>query len=214
MRKNLIRTTALAATAIAAAFSLTACGSGGSSDDASGSKSSDAKSSSSIKTESGGSDKTSADGIGTKGAKSGGGVEQTCGANDLSWSVSHQDQAGGYYQLKVKALDGRTCWLPAELPYVAFKPKGGSEAPEIVSKPAEQSVGKAIKLSGDKAAYAGANPKSVNQDGGKIAVELRHKVSESDKTPYKSGPIGKVEVLSPEVTNWHEDPQDAVPGIR
>ncbi|MFG3253889.1 DUF4232 domain-containing protein [Streptomyces sp. NPDC048172] len=211
MRKSLIRTTALAATAIAATFSLTACGSGDKSDDASSdTKTTTVSDKKDISTESGGSDKNSADGIGTR---SGGGVEQTCGANDLSWHVSSKTQAGGYYQLEVKASEGTTCWLPAELPWAAFKPSGGSEAPEIVAKPAEQSVGKAIKLSGDKAAYAGVNPKSVNQDGGKIAVELRHKVSESDKTAYRSGPIGKVEVLSPEVTNWHTDPQDAVPGI-
>ncbi|GAA2084924.1 hypothetical protein GCM10009801_46370 [Streptomyces albiaxialis] len=192
MRKSFIRATALAATAFAA-FSLTACGSSGG-DNASGGKEK----------------KINSVNVGAKSA-AGKGVEQTCGANDLSWTVRSKTQAGGYSEVMVKANEGITCWLPAELPSVRYNPSDGSGF--IVARGVEQEGPKAIKLSGDTVAYAGVSPKSTNNNDGKEATEFRIKVSDNDTAYERTIQVGPETVDEPIVTNWHLDPQDAVPGI-
>ncbi|WP_327594164.1 DUF4232 domain-containing protein [Streptomyces chartreusis] len=155
----------------------------------------------------GGSGKGTDDGAGS-GADTGNGgreqVEQSCGANDISWSTRSETQAGGYILVIAKAKPGITCYLPAELPTVAF----GSDGTQ--AGPAEQSVGEQIKLSGSTAAYAGVNPKSTNTDGGKELDSIIVAVGENDPDPV-SLPVGTITVDKPIVTNWHTAPTDAVP---
>ncbi len=131
-------------------------------------------------------------------------VEQTCGANDISWSTKSETQAGGYILIIAKAKSGITCYLPAALPTVAF----GSDGTE--AGPAEQSVGKQIKLSGSTTAYAGVNPKSSNEDGGKELDTIIVAVGDNDPNPV-SLPVDTITVSDPVVTNWHTAPTDAVP---
>lgn len=155
----------------------------------------------------GGSGKGTDDGAGS-GADTGNGgreqVEQSCGANDISWSTRSETQAGGYILVIAKAKPGITCYLPAELPTVAF----GSDGTQV--GPAEQSVGEQIKLSGSTAAYAGVNPKSTNTDGGKELDSIIVAVGDNDPDPV-SLPVGTITVDKPIVTNWHTAPTDAVP---
>lgn len=155
----------------------------------------------------GGSGKGTDDGVGS-GADTGNGgreqVEQSCGANDISWSTRSETQAGGYILVIAKAKPGVTCYLPAELPTVAF----GSDGTQ--AGPAEQSVGEQIKLSGSTAAYAGVNPKSTNTDGGKELDSIIVAVGDNDPDPV-SLPVGTITVDKPIVTNWHTAPTDAVP---
>ncbi|MGW6789517.1 DUF4232 domain-containing protein [Streptomyces chartreusis] len=155
----------------------------------------------------GGSGKGTDDGAGA-GADTGNGgreqVEQSCGANDISWSTRSETQAGGYILVIAKAKPGITCYLPAELPTVAF----GSDGTQ--AGPAEQSVGEQIKLSGSTAAYAGVNPKSTNTDGGKELDSIIVAVGDNDPDPV-SLPVGTITVDKPIVTNWHTAPTDAVP---
>ncbi|MEU6302500.1 DUF4232 domain-containing protein [Streptomyces chartreusis] len=155
----------------------------------------------------GGSGKGSEDGAGS-GADTGNGgreqVEQSCGANDISWSTRSETQAGGYILVIAKAKPGITCYLPAELPTVAF----GSDGTQ--AGPAEQSVGEQIKLSGSTAAYAGVNPKSTNTDGGKELDSIIVAVGDNDPDPV-SLPVGTITVDKPVVTNWHTAPTEAVP---
>ncbi|MFF1319542.1 DUF4232 domain-containing protein [Streptomyces chartreusis] len=155
----------------------------------------------------GGSGKGTDDGAGS-GADTGNGgreqVEQSCGANDISWSTRSETQAGGYILVIAKAKPGITCYLPAELPTVAF----GSDGTQ--AGPAEQSVGEQIKLSGSTAAYAGVNPKSTNTDGGKELDSIIVAVGDNDPNP-ESLPVGTITVDKPIVTNWHTAPTDAVP---
>lgn len=155
----------------------------------------------------GGSGKGTDDGAGS-GADTGNGgreqVEQSCGANDISWSARSETQAGGYILVIAKAKPGITCYLPAELPTVAF----GSDGTQ--AGPAEQSVGEQIKLSGSTAAYAGVNPKSTNTDGGKELDSIIVAVGDNDPDPV-SLPVGTITVDKPIVTNWHTAPTDAVP---
>ncbi|CAM5547443.1 DUF4232 domain-containing protein [Streptomyces chartreusis] len=155
----------------------------------------------------GGSGKGTDDGAGS-GADTGNGgreqVEQSCGANDISWSTRSETQAGGYILVIAKAKPGITCYLPAELPTVAF----GSDGTQ--AGPAEQSVGEQIKLSGSTTAYAGVNPKSTNTDGGKELDSIIVAVGDNDPNP-ESLPVGTITVDKPIVTNWHTAPTDAVP---
>ncbi|MEV1062781.1 DUF4232 domain-containing protein [Streptomyces sp. NPDC050263] len=131
-------------------------------------------------------------------------VEQGCGANDISWSTKSESQAGGYILIIAKAKPGITCYLPAELPTVSF----GSDGTQ--AGPAEQSVGEAVKLSGNTAAYAGVNPKSAGGDGGKELDSIIVGVGNDDPDPV-SLPVGTIIVDDPIVTNWHTAAKDAVP---
>ncbi|MFE1544684.1 DUF4232 domain-containing protein [Streptomyces microflavus] len=131
-------------------------------------------------------------------------VGQVCGANDLSWSTRSESQAGGYILVMAKAKSGITCVLPAALPTIAF----GSDGTE--AGPAEQSVGKAITLSGGTVAYAGVNPKTTNTDWGKELDTIIVAIGNEDANPV-SLKVGTINVDKPVVTNWHTAPKDAVP---
>ncbi|MPY62090.1 DUF4232 domain-containing protein [Streptomyces spongiae] len=151
---------------------------------------------------SGSSDKSGTDGDDTSGDKTGYG--QSCGTNDISWSVSSESQAGGYFLIKAKAKSGITCVMPAALPVVAF----GSDGTE--AGPAEQSVGEEITLRAGVTAYAGVNPKTANEDGGKELDGLIVSVSNDDPNPVSLN-VGSFVVNKPIVTNWHTSAADAVP---
>jgi len=131
-------------------------------------------------------------------------VEQGCGANDISWSTKSETQAGGYILIIAKAKPGISCYLPAGLPTVAF----GSDGTE--AGPAEQVAGEQIKLSGSTTAYAGVNPKTTNENGGKELDFIIVGVGDDDPNPV-SLPVDTITVDDPIVTNWHTAPADAVP---
>ncbi|MFD7135284.1 DUF4232 domain-containing protein [Streptomyces sp. NPDC059894] len=132
------------------------------------------------------------------------GYGQSCGTNDLTWSVKEMSQAGGYYLISVKAQSGITCVLSGDLPVVAFG-SGGIEATA-----AEQVAGDELTLSGDTTAYAGLSPKSTTGDGGVEYTTVIVSASADDPDPV-SLDTGAVVVDKPIVTNWHTAPQDAVP---
>ncbi|MFJ3883219.1 DUF4232 domain-containing protein [Streptomyces sp. NPDC090077] len=131
-------------------------------------------------------------------------VGQTCGANDIAWSTKSESQAGGYILITAKAKPGITCYLPATLPTVAF----GSDGTE--AGPAEQSPGRQIELTGAAAAYAGVNPKTTKENGGKELDSIIVAVGNDDPDPV-SLKVGTITVDRPVVTNWHTSPKDAVP---
>lgn len=133
-------------------------------------------------------------------------VEQTCGANDISWSTKSETQGGGYILVMAKAKAGITCYLPAALPIVAF----GSDGTQ--AGPAEQSVGEQVKLSGSTTAYAGVNPKTTSGDGGKELDSIIVAVGDADPDPV-SLPVDTITVEDPIVTNWHTSPADVVPFV-
>ncbi|MER6911298.1 DUF4232 domain-containing protein [Streptomyces sp. NPDC000594] len=131
-------------------------------------------------------------------------VEQTCGANDISWSTRAESQAGGYIQITARAKAGITCYLPAALPTVAF----GSDGTQ--AGPAQKAAPRQIKLTGDTAAYAGVNPKSAKGDGGKELDSIIVAIGDDDPQPV-SLPVDTVTVKKPVVTNWHTNAGYAVP---
>ncbi|MER7793552.1 DUF4232 domain-containing protein [Streptomyces sp. NPDC097640] len=131
-------------------------------------------------------------------------VGQECGANDISWSTRSETQAGGYILIMAKAKPGITCVLPAALPTVAF----GSDGTE--AGPAEQAVGEAVTLGKGTTAYAGVNPKTTNENGGKELNSIIVAIGAEDPNPV-SLPVDTITVDKPIVTNWHTDAADAVP---
>ncbi|MFI0734437.1 DUF4232 domain-containing protein [Streptomyces sp. NPDC021225] len=133
-----------------------------------------------------------------------GNVGQECGANDISWSTRSESQAGGYILIIAKAKPGITCVLPAELPTVAF----GSDGTE--AGPAEQAVGEAVTLGKGTTAYAGVNPKTTNENGGKELNSIIIAIGAKDPNPV-SLPVDTITVDKPIVTNWHTSAADAVP---
>ncbi|MEU9468027.1 DUF4232 domain-containing protein [Streptomyces avermitilis] len=234
MRNHRIRTVALAATALVAALSLTACN--GSDDpsaasSASSSTGAPAKGTDTNGTATGGTGSTGS--TGNKGTGKGGsssgsadaddsksssssssssggsgdksGYGQSCGTNDLTWSSRSESQAGGYILVMAKAKAGITCVLSGDLPVVAF----GSDGTEASN--AEQVAGDPVTLSGSTVAYAGVNPKTTNSDYGKELTSIIVSASNSDPNPV-SLKTGAIIVDRPIVTNWHTSATDAVPG--
>ncbi|MBC2877355.1 MULTISPECIES: DUF4232 domain-containing protein [Streptomyces] len=241
MRKNLIRSATLAATALAGVLSLSACDKGDSGNEASapaapssstgaahpagqaspsqaapapapgggkgsGSHGTSAEKGAGRPAHSGKAPapggKDGADGSGDKK-----GYGQVCGTNDLAWAAASKSQAGGYIEISVRAKPGITCWLPGVYPVVAI----GSDGTE--AQPAEQAVGKQIKLSGGTTAYAGLNPKSTNDHSGKELADITVTVSRDSAGDPVGLKVGSTLFDRPEVTNWHSSPQAAVPGI-
>ncbi|MGI5427306.1 DUF4232 domain-containing protein [Streptomyces sp. CA-179760] len=158
-----------------------------------------AGSGSSDKSGTGGGDSADGDSAGDKS-----GYGQSCGTNDISWSVSSESQAGGYFLIKATAKSGITCVLPAELPVVAF----GSDGTQ--AGPAEQSAGQPITLRAGVTAYAGVNPKTTKEDGGKELDSLIVSVADDDPNP-ESLKVDSYVVDKPVVTSWHTSAADAVP---
>ncbi|WP_171166328.1 DUF4232 domain-containing protein [Streptomyces sp. I05A-00742] len=230
MRKNLVRTTALAAMALTGVLSLSACNEDGVEASAPSTPSASRPAPQGQAKETGGGDagdgaKASAPPRTKTPAKPGGGKPtggtasrdsgeagdksrygQACGTNDLSWTAKSKTQAGGYILISVKAKPGITCTLPGVHPVVAF----GSDGTE--ARPAQHSVGEPVKLTGATTAYAGVNPKTTNTDYGKELNEIIVTVGQDDGTDPISLPTGSITVDKPVVTNWHTSPQDAVPG--
>lgn len=233
-RTSHLRTLSLAAAALAAALSLTACG--GSDDDAAGATSPTASDSASASasssasgsgsggasgdtagTATGGSAGTSGGGSTTVPTKSTGktgggkstgdktGYGQACGSNDLTWSSKSETQAGGYILVMAQAKPGIKCVLSGDLPVVAF----GSDGTQASN--AEQVVGEPVTLSGSTVAYAGVNPKTTNNNDGKELDSIIVSAAQDDPNPV-SLKVGTITVDRPIVTNWHTSASAAVPG--
>jgi len=230
-RTTRIRTLSLAVATLAAALSLTACN--GSDDDAAGAASptaSDSASAGASGSTSGGASGSASGGTATGGSagssgggsttaptkstgKTGGGTSsgdktgygQACGSNDLTWSSKSETQAGGYILVMAKAKPGIKCTLSGDLPVVAF----GSDGTEASN--AEQAVGEPVTLSGSTVAYAGVNPKTTNNNGGKELDSIIVSAAQDDPNPV-SLKVGTITVDRPIVTNWHTSASQAVPG--
>lgn len=152
---------------------------------------------------SGGSDDKSGS---TGGDKSGYG--QSCGTNDLDFSLTLESQAGGYYQVTAKAKSGITCYLDVNTPSVSF----GSGA-EGVASPVGQGGEDPIKLSGSAVAYTGISPKTTKEDGGVQFENVIIAVTENDPNPAELKLPETATVEKPIVTNWSTNPSETVPAI-
>ncbi|MFJ4842069.1 hypothetical protein [Streptomyces sp. NPDC088746] len=205
--------TALAATSTAcgpddagdtSSSSVPSAGGGGSSSPSSGGSLAASASGSGGSSDSGASDaKTTDSGNGDKS-----GYGQSCGTNDLDFTVTSETQAGGYYLVTAKAKSGITCYLDVNTPSVSF----GSGADGVAS-PVGQGGEDPIKLTGSAVAYTGISPKTTNTDGGIEFENVIIAVTNDDPDPAELKLPDTATVDKPIVTNWATDRAGAVPVI-
>ncbi|MFE9722274.1 DUF4232 domain-containing protein [Streptomyces sp. NPDC005794] len=141
-----------------------------------------------------------------EGEKSGYG--QSCGTNDLNFTVTSESQAGGYYLVTAKAKSGITCYLDVNTPSVSF----GSGADGLAS-PVGQGGEDPIKLTGSAVAYTGISPKTTNTDGGKEFENVIIAITNDDPDPAELKLPDTAVVDKPIVTNWATNRAEAVPVI-
>lgn len=136
------------------------------------------------------------------------GYGQTCGTNDLDFTISSESQAGGYYLVTAKAKSGITCYLDTNTPSVSF----GSGADGVAS-PVGQGGEEPIKLGGSTAAYAGISPNTTNSDNGKQFDNVIIATTNDDADPAELKLPSTAAVDKPIVTNWATNSSEAVPAI-
>ncbi|MFB8272526.1 DUF4232 domain-containing protein [Streptomyces sp. NPDC055955] len=214
--------TALAATATAcdngdttdAASSATpsaaASAAGGGSDNSSSDSPSTSGASAGDSGSGGSADKTDSSDDSKSGSGDGGksGYGQSCGTNDLDFTVTSESQAGGYYLVTAKAKSGITCYLDVNTPSVSF----GSGADGVAS-PVGQGGEDPIKLTGSAVAYTGISPKTTKGDAGKEFENVIVATSDDDPNPAELKLPDTADVDKPIVTNWSTDRAETVPVI-
>ncbi|MDX3591316.1 hypothetical protein PV749_09275 [Streptomyces sp. ID03-2B] len=154
---------------------------------------------------------TSTGGTGDKGESSTGdksGYGQSCGTNDLDFTVTWEAQPISHYLVTAKAKSGITCYLDVNTPSVSF----GSAADGVAS-PVGQGGEDPIKLSGSSVAYAGINVKTTEGDGGKQFEHVIIATSEEDPNPAQIELPDAPTVDKPIVTNWSTKRDEVVPRI-
>ncbi|MEV5863431.1 DUF4232 domain-containing protein [Streptomyces sp. NPDC052071] len=194
-------TTDTSSSAASSATTAPSAGEGGDAPSTSGSTASGDKSSGSGS--SGSSDKSGSGGSGDKS-----GYGQSCGTNDLQFTVTAESQAGGYYLVTAKAKSGITCYLDVNTPSVSF----GSGADGVAS-PVGQGGEDPIELTGSAVAYTGINPKTTNTDDGKEFENVIIAVTEDDPDPAELELPDTATVDKPIVTNWSTKRDETVPRI-
>ncbi|MEH0401119.1 DUF4232 domain-containing protein [[Kitasatospora] papulosa] len=199
-------TTDTSSSAASSATTAPSAGEGGDAPSTSGSTASGDKSSGSGSSGSGSSGSSDKSGSGGSGDKSGYG--QSCGTNDLEFTVTAESQAGGYYLVTAKAKSGITCYLDVNTPSVSF----GSGADGVAS-PVGQGGEDPIELTGSAVAYTGINPKTTNTDGGKEFENVIIAVTEDDPDPAELELPDTATVDKPIVTNWSTKRNETVPRI-
>ncbi|MEU6994179.1 DUF4232 domain-containing protein [Streptomyces sp. NPDC046465] len=136
------------------------------------------------------------------------GYGQACGTNDLTFTLTSESQAGGYYLVAAKAKSGITCSLDVNTPSVSF----GSDAQGVAS-PVGQGGEDPIKLSGSAVAYTGISPKSTDSDGGTQFESVILGLTENDPNPAELKLPEPADVDKPIVTNWSVNRSETVPVI-
>ncbi|MFD6992832.1 DUF4232 domain-containing protein [Streptomyces sp. NPDC059943] len=158
------------------------------------------------KSSTGGSDSSGPNDKSDSGDSGKSGYGQSCGTNDLDFTVTSESQAGGYYRVTAKAKSGITCYLDVNTPSVSF----GSDLDGVAS-PVGQGGEEPIKLTGSAVAYTGINPKTTETDGG---TEFEHVIigtTEEDPNPAQLKLPDTATVDKPIVTNWSTNASETVP---
>ncbi|MFC9752032.1 hypothetical protein [Streptomyces sp. NPDC056921] len=133
---------------------------------------------------------------------------QSCGTNDLDFTVTWEAQPVSYYLVTAKAKSGITCYLDVNTPSVSF----GSDADGVAS-PVGQGGEDPIKLSGSAVAYAGINPKTTDGEGGTEFGNVIIATTEDDPNPAELELPDMATVDKPIVTNWSTKRNETVPRI-
>ncbi|MFJ8870304.1 hypothetical protein ACIRD6_31655 [Streptomyces sp. NPDC102473] len=136
------------------------------------------------------------------------GYGQSCGANDLDFTITWEAQPISYYLVTAKAKSGITCYLDVNTPSVSF----GSRADGVAS-PVGQGGEDPIKLSGSSVAYTGINVKTTEGEGGTQFEFVTIATSEDDPDPAEVELPDAPTVDQPIVTNWSTKRNEVVPHI-
>lgn len=144
----------------------------------------------------------------TSGSGDSSGYEQSCGTNDLDFTVTWEAQPISYYLVTAKAKPGITCYLDVNTPSVSF----GSDADGVAS-PVGQGGEDPIKLSGTAVAYAGINPKTSEGDGGTEFDHVIIATTEDDPNPADLELPDMATVDKPIVTNWSTQRNETIPRV-
>ncbi|MFD5198609.1 hypothetical protein ACFWM7_00260 [Streptomyces sp. NPDC058375] len=158
-----------------------------------------------------GSSKSGGSTSGDKGESTGGdksGYGQSCGTNDLDFTVTWEAQPISHYLVTAKAKSGITCYLDVNTPSVSF----GSGADGVAS-PVGQGGEDPIKLSGSSVAYAGIDAKTTEGDGGKKFESVIIATSEDDPNPAQVELPDAPTVDKPIVTNWSTKRDEVIPRV-
>lgn len=149
---------------------------------------------------------TSDKGESSNGDKSGYG--QSCGTNDLDFTVTWEARPISYYLVTAKAKSGITCYLDVNTPSISF----GSRADGVAS-PVGQGGEDPIKLSGSSVAYAGINVKTTEGEGGTQFEFVTIATSEDDPNPAVLELPDAPTVDKPIVTNWSTKRNEVIPRV-
>ncbi|MFJ5863638.1 hypothetical protein ACIQEY_04325 [Streptomyces parvus] len=136
------------------------------------------------------------------------GYGQSCGTNDLDFTVTWEAQPISHYLVTAKAKPGITCYLDVNTPSVSF----GSGADGVAS-PVGQGGEDPIKLSGSSVAYAGIDAKTTEGEGGKKFENVIIATSEDDPNPAEVELPDAPTVDKPIVTNWSTKRDEVIPRI-
>ena len=136
------------------------------------------------------------------------GYGQSCGTNDLDFTVTSESQAGGYYLVTAKAKSGITCYLEINTPSVSF-----GSGTDGVASPVGQGGEDPIELTGSAAAYTGISPKTTTSDAGKEFENVIIATTNDDPDPAELKRPDPAIVDKPIVTNWATSRAEAVPVI-
>ncbi|MEU5373375.1 hypothetical protein ABZ362_31165 [Streptomyces sp. NPDC005951] len=136
------------------------------------------------------------------------GYGQSCGTNDLDFTVTWEAQPISHYLVTAKAKSGITCYLDVNTPSVSF----GSGADGVAS-PVGQGGEDPIKLSGSSVAYAGIDAKTTEGEGGKKFENVIIATSEDDPNPAEVELPDAPTVDKPIVTNWSTKRDEVIPRI-
>ncbi|MGX1950861.1 hypothetical protein ACWIGY_11270 [Streptomyces anulatus] len=150
-------------------------------------------------------------GTGDQGASGTGdksGYGQSCGTNDLDFTVTWEAQPISHYLITAKAKSGITCYLDVDTPSVSF----GSGADGVAS-PVGQGGEDPIKLSGSSVAYAGINVKTTEGEGGKQFEHVIIATTEEDPDPAQVELPDAPTVDKPIVTNWSTKRDETIPRV-
>ncbi|MYT79251.1 hypothetical protein GTY69_16525 [Streptomyces sp. SID8364] len=136
------------------------------------------------------------------------GYGQSCGTNDLDFTVTWEAQPISHYLITAKAKSGITCYLDVNTPSVSF----GSGADGVAS-PVGQGGEDPIKLSGSSVAYAGVNVKTTQGEGGKQFEHVIIATTEEDPNPAQVELPDAPTVDKPIVTNWSTERGETIPRV-
>ncbi|MEW2567171.1 hypothetical protein ACFU9Y_10145 [Streptomyces sp. NPDC057621] len=158
----------------------------------------------------GGSSSGGSDDEGDSGSGDKSGYGQSCGTNDLDFTVAWKSDpdVDGYYLVTAKAKSGITCYLDVNTPSVGF----GSGADGVAS-PVGQGGEDPIKLSGSAVAYTGIDAKTTDGDAGKQFENVIIAVTDDDPEPAELELPDTATVDKPVVTNWSTKRNEVVPRI-